>query len=269
MTTISFVNFKGGVGKTALAVNFAAYCGQIRGMKTLLIDLDPQSNASLSTMSVEKWQEHERTNGTVAHLFREAAHVTAVGGINATFESVRVFNVFRNVDLLPADPSLFGIDMDLGAAVARETLLKRQIATGLAGYDVIVCDCPPNFTLPTQNALSLSNYYVIPVSPDFLSAVGIALLKRRVAQFASDAQLNIQLNGIAITRIGRPAAFREESIQDIRGQFAQEVLDSQITERASVGDSARRQVSIFDMGNLDASTEFKNMSAEILSRMGV
>lgn len=75
---VSFINLKGGVGKTALSVNFAAYCGQ-QGLKTLLIDLDPQANATFSCISVEDWEEHAANKGTVANLLGVRQHTSAEG----------------------------------------------------------------------------------------------------------------------------------------------------------------------------------------------
>ena len=83
---LSCVNLKGGVGKTAIAVNFAAYCGR-SGFRTLLIDLDPQTNATFSCLSVEKWQEHAEQKGTVAHLLGVRQHTSAEGR-NKTAEDV-------------------------------------------------------------------------------------------------------------------------------------------------------------------------------------
>src|ERR1700720_4460417 len=118
---MSCVNLKGGVGKTAVAVNFAAYCGRNK-LKTLLIDLDPQTNATFSCISLEKWQKHAAKNGTVANLLGVRHHTSAEGKEKPLKEAI-ITDVFKEVDLLPSHLDLFTIDLDLGSEVARETRL--------------------------------------------------------------------------------------------------------------------------------------------------
>lgn len=122
---VSFVNLKGGVGKTALSVNFAAYCG-LKGKKTLLIDLDPQTNATFSCIKVEDWQEHAKTYRTVANLFGLRQHTSAEGKTKSAKDVCKT-SVFRNVDLIPSHTDLFTIDLDLGQELAREKILKRAL----------------------------------------------------------------------------------------------------------------------------------------------
>src|SRR5436305_992731 len=99
-TTLACVNLKGGVGKTTLAVNFAAYCG-IKGFKTLLVDLDPQTNATFSCISIEDWQTHSQKKGTVADLLGVRNHASAEGD-EKTAKDVIIKDVFKNVNLLPS-----------------------------------------------------------------------------------------------------------------------------------------------------------------------
>ena len=181
---LSCVNLKGGVGKTAIAVNTAAYFG-MQGLRTLLIDLDPQTNATFSCISVKKWSDHAKVNGTVADLLGVRTHTSAEGKERPAKGTI-CKEVFKNVDLIPSHLDLFTIDLELGSEVARETRLRRALKDVVTEYDIVICDCPPNLTIPTQNALALSTHYLVPVSPDFLSSLGVALLITRV-QRLSDA----------------------------------------------------------------------------------
>ena len=108
--SISFVNLKGGVGKTALAVNFAAIAGDEHGLRTLLIDLDPQTNATFSCMTVDEWEEHSRTRGTIADLLGARMHTSAEAATKTAVDVV-AYNVFTNVDLLPSHLDLFTVDL--------------------------------------------------------------------------------------------------------------------------------------------------------------
>lgn len=264
---VSCVNLKGGVGKTALAVNFAAYCGR-KGLKTLLVDLDPQTNATFSCLTVEAWEQHAKQNGTVANLLGLRTHTNAEGTSKLVEEVIKI-NVFKNVDLIPSHLDLFTIDLDLSSVTARETLLRRTLQPLISNYDIIVCDCPPNLSIPTQNALAFSTHFVVPISPDFLSGIGIGLLLNRVQKFSMDMEHTIEHAGIVISRVGRPASAREMNVSAIREAFKDKVFQSQIYERVKVSESAARNTPIFDMGDESANKEFQSVSEELLSRLGL
>jgi chromosome partitioning protein len=206
MKALACVNLKGGVGKTALAVNFSAYCGS-QQLRTLLIDLDPQTNATFSCLRIDAWEKHAAENGTVADVLHARAHTNAEGA-SRDVASVIVPNVLPNVDLIPSHLDLFTVDLDLAGVTVRETRLRRALQPITENYDVIVCDCPPNLTIPTQNALAMCSHYVVPISPDYLSGLGVGLLLNRVRSLSDDMEQELDLAGIVISRIGRPAAHR-------------------------------------------------------------
>src|ERR1043166_2070217 len=235
---VSCVNLKGGVGKTAVAVNFAAYCGK-RKLRTLLIDLDPQTNSTFSCISVEEWQEHAAKEGTVANLLGVRQHTTAEGKTKTASEVIRP-KVFQGVDLIPSHLDLFTVDLDLSSEVARETRLRRAIRDISHNYDIIVCDCPPNLTIPTQNALAMSTHYVVPVSLDFLSSLGIALLLSRVEKLSEAMENQIVHAGIVLTRVGRTSYFRTQTAQTLRKAFGDQVFPAEIKERSAVAEWAAK-----------------------------
>ncbi len=264
---VAFINLKGGVGKTALAVNFAAYCGQ-RGLRTLLVDLDPQTNATLSCIDLADWQKHAKTAGTVANLLGARRHTAAEGKEPDVNKIIRK-EVFKNVDLIPSHIDLFTIDLDLASTTARERKLKKALQVVQDKYQIIVCDCPPNLTIPTQNALAVATHYVVPVNQDFLSGIGIALLIGRVKALAEDLENNISLAGIVISRVGRPSYHREETENSIRKQFGTDVLQNKISERSKVSEAAGSHTPIYDAGDKAAAAEFSAVSEELLTRIGL
>jgi chromosome partitioning protein len=265
--TLACVNLKGGVGKTAIAVNFAAYCG-MKKLKTLLIDLDPQTNATFSCISVQDWQTHASKKGTVADLLGARSHANAQGS-RKEIQSVIRKGVFKNVDLIPSHLDLFTVDLDMASATGRENRLRRALQPVQDKYDIIVCDCPPNLTIPTQNALAASSHYIVPVSPDFLSALGVGLLLSRIVELSDELERDLTRAGIIISRIGRPAQHRAETVAALRKTFGKDVLNAEIRERASVAKSAEKNLPVYQMGDTDADSEFRQMSIEVLQRMGV
>jgi chromosome partitioning protein len=266
-TTFSFVNLKGGVGKTALAVNFAAFCGK-NGFKTLLIDTDPQTNATFSCITVETWKAHSKEKGTIANLMGMRRHTSAEGS-ELKAQDVIIEEVFANVDLLPSHLDLFTMDLDLAGTTAREKKLKRSLSDVIDKYEFIVCDCPPNLTIPTQNALAMSTHFIVPVSPDFLSAIGVGILLRRVKEFCDDLEHELENVGLILSRIGRPAKHRAAITDDLRDRFEDLVLESEIKERVVVSEAASLNRSVFQMNDPIAIGEFESCYEEIFEKIGV
>jgi chromosome partitioning protein len=263
---VACVNLKGGVGKTAIAVNFAAYCSR-KGMRTLLVDFDPQTNATFSCISVDDWEEHAAKNGTVADLFGARAHTSAEGKRKELSTIIRK-NVWKNLDLIPSNVELFTIDLELAGATARETKLRKALAPVISNYSMIVCDCPPNLTIPTQNALAICTHYVVPISPDFLSALGVGLLLRQVNKFCADMQVEPKLAGMVLSRVGRPAFHRLMTANSLREQFGDDVLDTELHERVAVSEAVEQNISIYRRDpNGPAAQEFSAMSEELLQRL--
>lgn len=268
MTAIlSCVNLKGGVGKTALAVNFAAYCGR-KGLSTLLVDLDPQTNATFSCIQIDDWEKHAADHGTVANLLGARNYASAEGK-KKTAEEVVVENVFNNVDLIPSHLDLFTVDLDLAGATARETKLEKALRSIRDNYEIIVCDCPPNLTIPTQNALAMSTHYVVPISPDYLSAIGVALLLNRVQELSTELENDLEHIGIVMSRVGRPAKSRTKMKNSLRETFKTLVLKTELTERVAVANSAAKNIPIFDTSDDEAIGEFRRVCGTLLKRMGV
>lgn len=264
---VSCVNLKGGVGKTTLAVNMAAYFG-LKGKKTLLVDLDPQTNATFSCMTIDDWGAHAKKNGTVSDLLGARQHASAHAKPKKVGK-VTVKDVFKNVDLIPSHLDLFTIDLDMAGATARETRLKKALQDVDGKYDLVICDCPPNLTIPTQNALAASSHFVVPISADFLSSLGVGILLSRVEQLGTDLDQNLKLAGIVLSRVGRPAYHREEIVKALRAQFPKDVLKDTLSERVRVAEAAAKNKSVFDMGDTAAIAEFNAVCADLGKRIGI
>jgi len=258
---LSAINLKGGVGKTTIAVNFAAYCGNL-GNKTLLIDLDPQTNATFASIGIKEWETHSESKGTVADLLGARMHASAHGKKKSA-EDVIYEKAFDNVDLIPSHLDLFTVDLDLGGATARERKLRRALKPVKDTYDIIICDCPPNLTIPTQNALAVSTHFVIPVSLDFLSAIGVGLLINRVDELGDELDIELENAGIILSRVGRPARHRAETEATLRDKFGELVLKNKLTERAEVSSAAQKAISVFQTKNADAADEFLAVCDEL------
>jgi chromosome partitioning protein len=248
-------------------VNLAAYCGR-KGLRTLLIDVDPQTNATFSCISLPLWEDHSAKRGTVANLLGVRQHTSAEGKVTHA-KNVILKNVFTSVDLIPSHLELFTVDLDMSSEVARETRLRRAIKEVQSEYDIIICDCPPNLTIPTQNALAASTHYLVPVSLDFLSSIGVGLLLTRVKKLSDELEIPLTHAGIVISRVGRRSYFREQTAQTLRTAFKDMVLTTEITERSAVAESAAKNLSVFSMADTNAISEFTQFGDELLKRIGL
>ena len=196
---ISVVNMKGGVGKTTVAVNLAAYLAREHGRKVLLADLDPQTNASLSLMSEKSWSAWAAEHGTMADIFDVGGEgKRAKDDESHAFRDCIVHNVIPEIpglDLIPSHLKLTFLDLDLAARPGRERILWRKLEKVSADYDVILCDCPPNLQTATQNALYASDYFLVPMQPDYLSSVGLGLLLDRLDYLKGGIGVQNQMPG--------------------------------------------------------------------------
>lgn len=263
---LSSINLKGGVGKTTIAVNYAAYCGA-KGRKVLLCDLDPQANASFGMIGVEGWEQHISQKGTVADLLGARRHKSAQGEARG-FDDVIIHDAWTNVDLIPSHLDLFTVDLDLAGITAREFQLRRSLKDHLGNYDIVICDCPPNLTLPTQNALAISTNYVVPVSLDYLSVLGIGLLLSRISSLSEDLDVELTNSGIIISRVGRPAKHRAETESVVRGEFGSDVLAGKITDRVSISAAMEKAQSVYANNDQAAIAEFNYIFSELDQNVG-
>lgn len=263
---LSCVNLKGGVGKTALAVNLAAYAG-MKGIRTLLVDCDPQTNATFCLVAPTKWQKHAASHGTLANVLGLRTHTTA-DGKSREASDVIIRGVKKNLDLLPSHLALFAMDLDLAGQNAREFILRRKLKPQVEDYELIICDCPPNLTLPTRNALAMSSHFIVPVAPDFLAGIGVGLLLERVTEIGEGLEVNLKNVGIVVSRHGLRAQHRQGIVQALRERFKDLVFPTVIKERVAVSEAASRQRSVFDSKDRQAKEEFEAVCDEALTRLG-
>lgn len=264
---VSFVNLKGGVGKTTLAVSYASYLGRQLNKRVLLVDLDPQTNASFWVMGFAEWKSHAEKKGTVADLMGATAH-KRIGSNTKTVKDVVYHSAGFGFDLIPSDLALYTMDLDLASVPLKELKLKRAIEACDTAYDYVVCDCPPNLTIPTQNALALSTHYVIPIALDYFSSIGIGLLKTRIAKLGEELDNLPTLGGIVITRAGsRPGWHKAETEEELRTTFGGEILAAKIKDRQDVVVSTQDRRAVFDSGNQSVIQEFSAVCSELHGRI--
>ena len=198
---VSFINYKGGVGKTTSAYHVACSLAQHRRQRVLMIDIDPQTNLTFLCADVQRWQRRKSRTGTIKNLYDRYTSGAALDVGRVIWRDAVVVgrNPISGLDLIPCDIDLLGEDVGgsqvVGTFPTMEALrqnaqgymkemsfLNRVIAEAGDRYDWVVIVCPPNLYLMTQNALHASDYYVVTAIPDHLSTIGLSILVEKVGR---------------------------------------------------------------------------------------
>ena len=244
---ISSINLKGGVGKTTTTVALAETLSAIYRKRVLVIDLDPQTNATTMLIGEHKWGELNKEGHTLARLFQDALEPgDKKFDLDATLQiGVSDVKGARTVDLLPSSLDLINIQDDLAYtpsgkfhAVNATELLWRAVKARLDDYDVVIVDCPPNLGIITLNGLRISQGYIIPTIPDFLSTYGIPQIVTRVREFSKEIAESIEPLGIVTTKFQYSSTAHWNVRQDLIAHGDAPVFDSIIPQANALAAAA-------------------------------
>lgn len=186
---ISFLNIKGGVGKTSLIVNMGA-CLAYMGRRVLIVDLDAQSNASIWLMRLDRWNGLNREpDKFLLNLFRDPAAKLSDCIQKSPIRDGDGDEMLPRLDLCPASFTLMDLEHEVPIKDGRPFYLRffEALCEVEDQYDFILFDCPPNFFYSTQCALFSSDYVLVPSNPDALSIIGFHLLVDKLARFKADS----------------------------------------------------------------------------------
>ena len=190
---VSFINYKGGVGKTTMAVETAATLAREHDFKVFVVDLDPQTNASFYLVNEEEWEGWAEANGSLKDIFKAAVN-------EEDFDASKIImeNLYDCLELLPSHLDLLPVDLELAAKWGAESSEAKMIIRDLLGpviekrgYDFVIIDCPPNLNLVTQNALMLSDSYVVVCLPEYFSVRGIGLIETQIGKMMDQINRNL------------------------------------------------------------------------------
>lgn len=205
---ISVINLKGGVGKTQMTVALAEFMALKYAKKVLVIDLDPQTNATLSLVGEEVWLEKDQKGETLFQLFQDSLKRTFRFDLKKAIIK-KVSNIgggIEDLHLLPSSLEMIKIQDDLAlmpaglfSSVNQFTILQKAISPILGQYDLVFIDCPASLGTITMNGIYLSDYYLIPCIPDIRSTYSLPYIISRMDELKRTAHLKANPLGIVIS----------------------------------------------------------------------
>jgi chromosome partitioning protein len=222
------INLKGGVGKTTITVALAHFLALEHRKRVLVIDLDPQTNATVSLIPEQEWKERDEAGRTLYQLF--ADQVKGSRHFNADAAIVRdVSNVgggVKGLDLLPSSLRLIKVADRVTQMADLESfergpffVLRDALREFLPYYDHVLIDCPPSLGVVTLNGLAIADSYMIPVVPDILSVLGIPPILDRVEHFGQCTRRNIRALGIVISKMRTQTILHNQMLRRLREDF--------------------------------------------------
>ena len=245
---ISLLNHKGGVGKTTSAVNIGAGLVEL-GKKVLLVDLDPQANLTLSFGI-------GRQPVTIYEAMRGESEL-------------QPFTIRENLDIVISTLDLSGVEMELSNEAGREYILREVFDPLVDNYDFIILDCPPSLGLLTLNALTCSNYVIIPLQTEFLALQGLAKIKQVIDKVKFRLNKDLEIGGVIATMYDARKVLSRDVVETILKYFGEKVFKTYIRDNVALAEAPAQQKDIFSYAPKSSGAEdYLNLCKEILERMG-
>ena len=247
---VAVANQKGGVGKTTTAVNLSAGLA-LAERRTLLIDLDPQGNATTG-LGVDK-----------SSLKRTIYHVLLEG---VTIEEARLKTDIEFLDLVPADIDLVGAEIELVSTDDRERRFQQALAPVRGVYDFIVIDCPPSLGLLTLNALTAADRALVPLQCEYYSMEGLAHILRTIALVKDKLNPRLEIEGVVLTMFDGRTSLAAQVKAEVQGHLGSQVMQTiiprniRITEAPSHG----KPIMLYDLRS-PGSAAYLELTKEVLA----
>lgn len=275
MRKVSFINMKGGVGKTTLSTNVAHCLATRENYKVLVVDIDPQFNATQCFFSGDKYIEYLKNKGkTILDLFQEnVANISTVDGVTGiksfNYSDIKPVQILDNLFMLPGNLNLHQIEISAGSG--KENRLKKYLdeINKIHHFDYVIIDTPPTPSIWMVSALLASDYYIIPVKPDPLSYTGIELLQNIISRKKGDLDLNIKCMGIVLTIVEEGTIVFNKCMETIgkKKQLKDLLYKKYLKKRTDIAKFQLNQQFILDQSKDDIKLSLTGIVQEMLKRI--
>jgi chromosome partitioning protein len=227
-TVLAIANQKGGVGKTTTAINLAAALGALE-RRVLLVDCDPQGNA---------------TRGI--GLDADAPHLYHVMSGDAAIEDAIRPSAFPNLDLLPADRDLVGLEVELVGEAGWQRRLRGKLEAVLDRYDTVILDCPPSLGHLTVNALAAADGVLVPLQCEYFALEGVSELVATIRRIKGSVNPDLDIAGILLTMYDDRTNLSKDVAEEIRRHFSDRVFDAVVPRNIRLAEAPSHGLPIFE-----------------------
>lgn len=252
--TIALANQKGGVGKTTTAVSLSVALAA-GGYRVLLVDIDPQGNAT-SSLGIEK----SGLDHTIYDLL--------VG--NATAREIAADTGRDRLDLLPSAPELAGAEVELVDVAARETRLKTGLDAIRADYDLIFIDCPPSLGLITVNAMTAADLVLVPIQCEFLALEGVGQLITTIDLVRRHLNPSLDIIGVLMTMYDGRTRLSQHVVNEVKSYFPERIFGEVIPRSVRLAEAPSYGQAIIEYDRPSrGAVAYRAVASELLERLGL
>ncbi len=250
---IAIANQKGGVGKTTTAINLSSCLADL-GKKVLLLDIDPQGNAT-SGLGIDKTTVQSSTYDVIMN------HKSVAEAIIPT--------VMEGLDIIPCNINLVGAEVELVPMIAREHVLKNAIQPIASRYDYIFMDCPPSLGLLTLNALTAAHRILVPIQCEFFALEGLSQLMNTVKIVKKNLNPHLEVEGVVLTMFDGRTNLSLQVMEEVKNFFKNKVYDTVIPRNIRLGEAPSFGLPVIKYDpKCPGAESYMNLSRELLTVNG-